>query len=176
MSSRLSLRLLDPLIGLEGSSVSTKRIYLDNNNEQLVDEAARAIQDRYAAIAHRQELEDTITQTYNELWDLLIQMEVASKEKLHKLAATVKESKAEVERVKFEMQIQVPDLQMKLQPTTPPEVWEQHEVAIKADMEVLEVGVKDCSQIFDNTMEMWASLQEDPHVQNIEAGIRDKQL
>ena len=65
----------------------------------------------------------------------------------------------------FELQQHISELQMKLQPTTPPEVREQHKVAIKADMTTLVIVVKDCNQLFEKTMEMWASLQEDPHLQ-----------
>lgn len=43
-------------------------------------------------------------------------------------------------------------------------------------MEVLNTTIRDCRQMFENTMEMQAALQEDPHVQNTEAKIREKQL
>lgn len=65
---------------------------------------------------------------------------------------------------------------MKLQPKTPPKVQEQQKASIKAYMDILEVVVKDCNLIFENNIEMWASLQKDLHVQNIEDDIREKQL
>lgn len=76
---------------------------IKSHNAQLAEEASRAMQDRDAVIVHRQELEDNITQTCIELPKLLIQIEAISKEKLKNMEAAVKESKAEVERVKFEM-------------------------------------------------------------------------
>lgn len=65
--------------------------------EKLTEDGSRAIQDRDIAIACRQQLEDAITQTCIELPKLLIQIEEASEEKVHRLAAMIKESKDEVE-------------------------------------------------------------------------------
>jgi len=47
---------------------------------------------------------------------------------------------------------------MKLQPTTPLEVRDQHEAAIKTTKVQIEPAVKDYSQCFEDTMEVWVSL------------------
>ena len=46
---------------------------------------------------------------------------------------------------------------MKLQSTMPREVQEQHEATIKDDMEWITTAVNHCSQLFEDTMEVWAS-------------------
>jgi len=43
-------------------------------------------------------------------------------------------------------------------------------------MEKIAIAIKDCGHIFQDTIEIWALLHEDPHVQKIEAKIQDKQL
>ena len=88
----------------------------------------------------------------------------------------MKELKEEISKVRFELQLQISELQLKLQPTTPPKVREQCEATIKANMNTLEDAIKGCSQLFEKTMEMWTSLQEDPHLQKIEAYIEEKQV
>lgn len=72
-----------------------------------------------------QQLEDAITKACSEISKLQIPAEAASAENIQKLATTVRESKGEVGKVRFE-------LQMKLQPTTPSKVREKHKVSIKA--------------------------------------------
>jgi len=87
-----------------------------------------------------------------------MQTEATPEEKLQKLVAVVKESKVKVNKVKFELEIQIMELQMRLQPTTPPKFCEQHEADIKATMENVATTFKDFIHIFKDTMEIWASL------------------
>ena len=79
----------------------------------------------------RQQLEATIAQVCSEFLELQILAEVASGEKIQKIVATVKESQAEIGNVRFELQLQISELQLKLHPTTPLEFREQFEAAIK---------------------------------------------
>lgn len=50
------------------------------------------------------------------------------------------------------------ELQLKIQPTTPPDIREQCEAAINEDMTTLEAVVKDYIQLFEQIMEMRTSL------------------
>lgn len=64
---------------------------------------------------------------------------------------------------------------MRLQLATLPQVRKQCEADTNDAMENIDTTIKDYRQIFEDTMEIWASLQEDPHVQKIQAKIYDKQ-
>ena len=48
--------------------------------------------------------------------------------------------------------------------------------AIRIDKENLDVKVKNCSQLFEETLELWASFQENPQVKKIEVTTHDKKL
>jgi len=50
---------------------------------------------------------------------------------------------------------------MKLQPTTTLEVCEEREATIKTSKVHIKTVVKECSQLFEDTMEVWALLQKD---------------
>lgn len=69
----------------------------------MFDKKNKETQDHNKAAACRQQLEEAITKTCNEFLELQIQTELASKEKLQKLVLVVKESKEEVEKVRFKM-------------------------------------------------------------------------
>jgi len=64
--------------------------------------------------------------------------------KIRKLAAGLREAKAEVGRVQFELNMKITELQLKFQPTTPPEVREQHGAAIREGMATLDATIIDC--------------------------------
>jgi len=124
----------------------------------LFEEKNKVVQDHDEVVVHSQQLEEAITKVWSELPELQIPTKVASVEKLQKLAATIKESKVEVGKVRFKLQMYITELQMRLQPTTPLEFYEQHEATIKVDMAPIETIVTYCSTIFEDTMEVWASL------------------
>ena len=87
----------------------------------------------------------------------------------------VKDTKEEVDKVSLELQMHIVELQIKLQQPNELEVREQYEVDAKLVMNNIETIVKDCSQIFEDVMEICASLHKDPHVKKIEIEIREKQ-
>lgn len=64
----------------------------------------------------------------------------------------------EVRKVQFELNMKIMEVQIKLQNTTPPEVWEQREVVIKEGMVTLDVAVTDCSTLFKQVMEVATTL------------------
>lgn len=46
---------------------------------------------------------------------------------------------------------------------------------IKEGMATLDAIVKDCTKLFEQTMELWTSLQEDPTLQKIDIYHRENQ-
>jgi len=113
-----------------------------------------------------------IAQACSELLELQIPVDMAFYKKIQRIPTTVKESQTEIGKVRLELQLQISGLKLKLQPTTPPKVREQHEATIKEEIDTLDTAVKGCTQLFQQTMELWTSLQEDPTLQKIEANIR----
>lgn len=146
------------------------------NNQQMFVEKVEALQACNEVIQCNQQLEASLTQVCSELPELQIPAEATSTEKIHKLVAALKEPKEEIGKVWFELQLQILEFQMKLQQPTPPEVREQCKVAIKEDMTTMSATVKDYNHLFEQTMEMWASLQKDTHLQNIEEDICNREL
>lgn len=65
-------------------------------------------------IAQSQQLEAVITQACNELPKLQIPAKAASVENIQKLVVAVKESKVEIGKVRFKLQLQISELQLKL--------------------------------------------------------------
>ena len=72
------------------------------------------------------------------------------------------------------MQMKMIELQMQLQPATPPEAWEQCVAEIKVANDNIESTVQECDQVFEDIMDIQASLQEDPQVQKIEEAVCEK--
>jgi len=58
---------------------------------------------------------------------------------------------------------------------TPPEVREQCEATIEEGMTMVEDVVKGCKELFEQAMELWTSLQEDPALQKIGVDIKENQ-
>ena len=80
--------------------------------------------------------------------ELFLLIIVGIEAKIKKLAAGVHEAKVEVGRVQFELNMKITELQLKLHPTTPPEVWEQHKDAVKESMATLDATVTDYVALF----------------------------
>lgn len=70
-------------------------------NQQMFEEKNKAMQDRKKVVACNQQLEEAITKVCSELPNIQIPVELASIEKLQKLAAIVREQKEEVGKVQF---------------------------------------------------------------------------
>lgn len=63
--------------------------------------------------------------------------------------------------------MKVTELELKSQPSTPPEVREQREAAVKDGVAMVDVVVGDCTVLFEQTMEVVMTLQEDPNLQRL---------
>lgn len=84
------------------------------NEQQIFKEKAQTLKEKEEVTVRSQQLEAAIVQAYNELLELKILGEAASAENIQQLAAAVKESMDEIGRVRFELQLQISKLQLKL--------------------------------------------------------------
>ena len=96
-------------------------------------------------------------------------------ENIHQLAAGVYKAQEEVANVQLELNLQIVELRLKAQPSTPPEVIEQHHCAIQSALEAIEHVVQDCMGLLDQPLFTLTSLQEDPMLQPLETEVRELQ-
>jgi len=66
--------------------------------------------------------------------------------------------------VQPELNLQITELQMKVQPSTPPEVKEQRVSMIQTGLEEIGRAVQDCTNMLDQAFDVLTSLQEDPNI------------
>jgi len=92
--------------------------------------------------------------------------------KTQRLASTVRELNNKVSQVTFEFQMKISDLKFKLKPTTMQEVREQRGANIRESMTNLDAIVIGYTLIFEQVMELWTNLQEDPNLQKLSTNIR----
>lgn len=69
--------------------------------------------------------------------------------------------------------MKIAKLQLKLQPTTPPEVQEQIGAAIKESLGQLDVAIHIYDQPFNQAMDLWDTLQEDAKMQQLNKKIKE---
>ena len=95
--------------------------------------------------------------------------------KIRKLAAGVCETGTQVGHITFEFNMKIAELQLKLQPTTPPKVQEQSGITIKEGMATLDATVTDCVTLFEQAMKLVTNFQEDPNLQKLNTKVRELQ-
>lgn len=83
---------------------------------------------------HNENLESVIEQVSETVLELHIRDDAQAKMKFRKLAIVVCDAEDEVWGVTFEFQMQISKLNLKPQPTTPPEVRERGVIALKESM------------------------------------------
>ena len=69
--------------------------------------------------------------------------------------------------MQFKYEMQIIELQMKLQPTMPLEVRKQREINLKSVMASISATLEDCGKLLDESMQIWTLLQEDQNVQKL---------
>lgn len=89
-------------------------------------------------------------------------------EKIHQLAARVQRTQEEAVKVKLELNLQIAELQLKAQPSTPPKVREQCHHAIQSGLKEIEHAIQDCTGLLDQSLITLTSLQDDPMLQKLE--------
>lgn len=107
--------------------------------------------------------------------ELHILEEAPPEAKIRKLAAGVCNAKTEVAQVQFELNMKITKLELKSQPSTPPEVREQREAAVKDSISTVDAAVVHCTTLFEQGMEVVTTLQEDPNLQRLNTETRELQ-
>lgn len=84
------------------------------NNEQMFTEKTQALKEKYTIQAQSYRLEASVAEAYRIVPELHISEDAQSEAKIWKLAARVREAKAEVGRVQFKRNMNIMDLKLKL--------------------------------------------------------------
>lgn len=71
-------------------------------------------------------------------------------------------------KFQLELNLQIVELQLKAQPSTPPEMKEQRSNTITAGTIEINSAVMDCTKLFKELFEVLTTLQEDPNIQCLE--------
>jgi len=98
-----------------------------------------------------------------------------AKMKVRKLFVAMRDATDGVGHFTFEFQMKISELQLKLQPTTPPRVQERRGATIKESIGQLDVVVHGCDQLLNQAMDIWDTLHEDPNLHQLRIEIREAQ-
>lgn len=74
-------------------------------------------------------------------------------------------------KVWLELNIQIVELRLKAQPSTPSEVLEQRASAITTGLEEIGGAVRYCTSMLEQALEVLMTLQEDPNIQHLETEV-----
>jgi len=94
---------------------------------------------------------------------------------VRKLATGVRDARAEMARVQLELNLQITDLELKAQPSTPPEVKEQRTTMVTIAMAAVDSVVTEYVNLFEQSFEVLTTLQEDPNIEHLETEARKLQ-
>lgn len=78
--------------------------------------------------------------------------------RIHSLASEVCDAREETIRVQLELNLQITKLRLKAQPSTPPEIKEQHTSAIAARLEDMRGAVCECTNMLEQELEVLTTL------------------
>jgi len=87
---------------------------------------------------------------------------------IQKLTARVRNARIELAKVQFDLNLNIAELQLKAQPSTPLEVREKHKRDVEDAIVVVNNSVKECTTLFEQVLEVVTNLQEDPTLQRLE--------
>lgn len=107
--------------------------------------------------------------------ELHIPEEASVEAKIRKLAVGVCKAKTKLAKVQFELNLKITELQLKAQPSTPLKFREKREAAVKDAFATVDVSVTDCIALFEQSLEILTSLQEDPNLQSLATEARELQ-
>ena len=105
-------------------------------------------------------MERAIIETCSIVSDMKVCDNEAPAEKVMNLALVIKDSKNSITKLKFDYEVQILELQIRFQPSTPPEVREQRQKDLSTNMKGISDTVVDFGQLLNDTMHIW-TLQED---------------
>lgn len=105
--------------------------------------------------------------------ELAIQAEEPAEMHIRKLPARACKAKEEISKVQLELNLQIAELQLKAQPSTPPKVKKQCTSTITTTIAEVNGAVKDCTKLFKELFEVLTTLQEGPNIQCLETEARE---
>lgn len=79
----------------------------------------------------------------------------------------MRDAKTQMEKVQFELNLKIIDIELNSQPSTPLETKEQCEATVKDVVATIDVAVADCIVLFKQSMDVITTLQEDPNLHNL---------
>lgn len=100
-------------------------------------------------VAQARGLEQAVEDACRSVPELVVPAELSATEQIHRLAAGVREARKETTKVQLELNLQIVELQLKVQPSTPPKVKEQHALAIQMGLEKIGQATQDCIKMLD---------------------------
>lgn len=83
---------------------------------------------------------------------------------IHKLTTGVHDTHTKMAWVQLELNLEITELQLKVQPSTPPEVKEHRMTTVTKAVVAVDSAVADYTQLFEQSFEILTILQEDPNV------------
>lgn len=95
---------------------------------------------------------------------LYILEEAPLEENIWKLDACVRDASTEMTKLQFELNLKIRKLKFRVQASTPPEVKEQREETFKDAVIVVDAVVMEWTVLFEQSLEVFMSLQEDPNL------------
>lgn len=107
--------------------------------------------------------------------ELAIQVEEPVEVCVQKLVARVYEVKEEMAMVLLKLNLQIDELQLKAQPSTLPEVKEQHTSTITTTIAKVNSATTDYTNLFEESFEVISTLQEDSNIQHLETEAHELQ-
>ena len=105
---------------------------------------------------------------FRSILELAIPADLPVEVQIHTLETIVREDREETTKIQLELNLQIIELQLKVQPSTPPEVREQLVGAITTRLEGMGGLVWDCTSMLEEALEVITTLQEDPNIQHLE--------
>jgi len=106
-----------------------------------------------AAKTEETNLSNKIMQVVEEACRMVLELAIPEEElvkvRIHKLAIGVRDTRIEMAQVQLELNLQITELQLRAQRSTPPEVKEQRATIITEAVTAVESAVADCTQLFE---------------------------
>lgn len=103
----------------------------------------------------------TVAEACRTVPELHTPKEASVEAKIRKLVVGVCDAKVEVARVQFDLNMKIIKLELKSQTSTPQKVRDQYNIIVKDGVAMVDVIVVDWTMLFEQTMEVVTTLQED---------------
>jgi len=116
-----------------------------------------------------------LDEAYQSVLELAIPADIPAEVRIHRLATGVCEAREEMTKVQLELSLQIAELRLKVQPSTPPEVREHRANTFTMGLDKIDDAVRDCTNMLEESLEVHTNLQEDPNIQHLETEAQELQ-